>query len=161
MDKNKKISLAAEYFQIAYDSHLQGELDTAIESYKTSIRIHPTPKAYTLLGWAYSLQGDYENAIEECKKAIELDPEFGNPYNDIGSYLIALNRNDEAIYWLEQAIAAAVNEARHYPYYNLGRIHEKRGEWILAAKMYRKSIDIEPDYELAEDAFIRITTLLN
>jgi tetratricopeptide (TPR) repeat protein len=29
-----------------------------------------------------------DDAIAECKKAVELDPDLGNPYNDIGAYLI-------------------------------------------------------------------------
>ena len=48
----------------------------------------PTAEAHTFLGWAYSFLGDYESAITECRNAIELDPDFGNPYNDIGAYLI-------------------------------------------------------------------------
>jgi len=55
-----------------------------------------------------------DEAIAECKRAIEVDPEFGNPYNDIGSYLIALGRHDEAIPWLEQAIVAPRYDPRHY-----------------------------------------------
>ncbi len=29
-----------------------------------------------------------DDAIDECKKAIAIDPEFGNPWNDTGAYLI-------------------------------------------------------------------------
>jgi hypothetical protein len=29
-----------------------------------------------------------DDAITECHHAIEVDPDFGNPYNDIGAYLI-------------------------------------------------------------------------
>ena len=51
---------------------------------------YPTAEAYTFLGWTYHFQGRIEDAIAECKRAIEVDPEFGNPYNDIGAYLIEL-----------------------------------------------------------------------
>ena len=33
-----------------------------------------------------------EEAIAECEKAIALDPDYGNPCNDIGVYLIELGR---------------------------------------------------------------------
>ena len=36
--------------------------------------------------------GQLDEAIEECHRAIRTDPDFGNPYNDIGAYLIELNR---------------------------------------------------------------------
>ncbi|MGA2847071.1 MAG: tetratricopeptide repeat protein, partial [Candidatus Acidiferrales bacterium] len=76
-----------------------------MELYTKSLDIFPTAEAHTFLGWTYHFQGKVDEAIAECKRAIEVDPEFGNPYNDIGSYLIALGRHDEAIPWLEQAIA--------------------------------------------------------
>src|ERR1700694_6062312 len=69
-------------------------------------------------GLALPFQGRLDDAIAECKCAIELDPEFGNPYNDIGAYLIEQNRFDEAIPWLERAVEASRYEPRHFPPYN-------------------------------------------
>ena len=46
---------------------------------------------------------ELDDAIAQCEIAIELDPEFGNPYNDIGVYLMQQQRLDEAIPWLERA----------------------------------------------------------
>jgi tetratricopeptide (TPR) repeat protein len=101
---------AEELFQKAYILHMAGELDKAIELYEKAAEIYPTAQIYTFMGWAYSMKGDYETAIELCLKAIELDPDFGNPYNDIGSYLIALGRYDEAVPWLKKAITAALHD---------------------------------------------------
>lgn len=157
----EKIILATEYFNKAYKLHLSGNIKEAIEAYKKSIDYYPTPKAHTYLGWAFSLNGRFEEAIEECKIAIQLDPNFGNPYNDIGSYLINLNKYDEAIYWLEKAIAAPDYDARHFPFYNLGRVYEKKGDWFTALNYYSESLSINPNYELARNAFIRLTAMLN
>jgi len=63
---------------------MQGELDPAIELYRRSIEVCPTAEAHTFLGWTYSFQGRLDEARAECLKAIEVDPHFGNPYNDIG-----------------------------------------------------------------------------
>jgi tetratricopeptide (TPR) repeat protein len=156
-----KISLASEYFNKAYDLHLRGKIDDAINNYKLSIQNHPTAKAHTYLGWAYSLHANYEDAIEECKTAIELDPDFGNPYNDIGSYLISLGKLDEAILWLEKAIDAQDYDPRHFPYFNLGRIYERKGDWFTAMKYYEDALDVNPDYEIAKSAVLRLTAMLN
>ena len=156
-----KISIAAEYFNKAYDLHLRGRIDDAITNYKLSIECYPTAKAHTYLGWAYSLHANYEEAIEECKVAIELDPDFGNPYNDIGSYLISLGKLDEAIIWLERAIDAEDYEPRHFPYFNLGRIYERKGDWFTAMKYYQDALDVNPDYEIAKSAVLRLTAMLN
>jgi tetratricopeptide (TPR) repeat protein len=78
---------AAEYFHKGYEQQMAGEYQQAIESYTRSIEAFPTAEAYTFRGWTYSFLGNYEQAIAECLQAIKVDPEFGNPYNDIGAYL--------------------------------------------------------------------------
>jgi len=161
MVEKEKISLASKYFNRAYDLHLRGRINDAIRYYKLSIEYYPTAKAHTYLGWAYSLHANYEDAIEECKTAIELDPDFGNPYNDIGSYLISLGSYDEAIIWLEKAIDARNYEPRHFPYFNLGRIYERRGDWFTAMNYYEDALDVNPDYEIAKSAVLRLTAMLN
>ncbi len=161
MEIKEKEVLAEEHFNRGFKAHLDGELIEAIHEYKTSIGLSPSAVAYTFLAWAYSLLGMYENAIEECLNAIDVDPDYGNPYNDIGSYMISLGRYDEAKIFLEKALRAPDYEPRHYPLYNLGRIYEKKGDWLKALEYYNCSLEIEPDYELAQDAVLRLTTLLN
>ena len=78
---------AGQRFQEAFAAQMAGEYDRAVELYTESLALHPTAEAYTFLGWTYHFQGKIEEAIAECKRAIEIDPEFGNPYNDIGVYL--------------------------------------------------------------------------
>ena len=102
------------------DREAVDELNAAVSLYSQSIETFPTAEAYTFRGWAYCLFGRLDDAIEECKRAIEVDPEFGNPYNDIGAYLIAKGELDEAIEWLEKAKTARNYEPRHYPFMNLG-----------------------------------------
>src|SRR5690348_16552079 len=86
-----------ELFQMAYSHQMKGELEKAIELYQQSIAVWPTAEAHTFLGWTYSFQERYDAAIEECHLAIAVDPDFGNPYNDIGAYLIEQGRPHEAI----------------------------------------------------------------
>lgn len=100
----EKENLAFEYFEKAYRLHISGKIEEAIKAYKKSLEYYPTAKTHAHLGWALSLEKRYEEAIEECKIAIELDPDYGNPYNDIGTYLIVLNKYDEAVYWLQKTL---------------------------------------------------------
>ena len=102
---------AQEYFHRAYAHQVKGELEEAIALYKRSIEILPTAEAHTFLGWTYSFQRRYEEAIQECRRAIEVDPTFGNPYNDIGAYLIELVRWEEALPWFEKALNASRYES--------------------------------------------------
>jgi len=107
---------------------LSGEIEEAIQLFTRSLEAQPTAEAYTFRGWAYSFTGQLDQAIEECRKAIATDPSFGNPYNDIGCYLMEQDRFDEAVTWFEQAKKAPRYEPRHFPYLNLGRLRAARGE---------------------------------
>ncbi len=131
-------------FDRAYRHQINGELGDAILLYKRSLTTYPTAEAYTFLGWTYSLLGRYELAIEMCHRAIEIDAGWGNPYNDIGSYLIELERWEEAVPWLEKAIKAARYEPRHFPHINLGRVYEHFGEYKLALQAYEDALMLEP-----------------
>ena len=111
-EKDDPRQLAAEYFQKAYELQVQGEYQQAIDLYSRSIEAFPTAEAHTFRGWTYSFLGDYDRAIAECMEAIKVDPEFGNPYNDIGAYLIEQEKWDEAIAWFQKAMVAPRYEAR-------------------------------------------------
>ncbi len=152
---------AERLFEQAYQYHMMGDLDKAIELYKQSIDIKPTAKAYTFLGWAYSMKGDFETAIEYCKKAIELDPDYGNPYNDIGAYLIELGRPEEAIPWLKRAIVAKNYEPRHFPHMNLARAYMMLGKYYDALHEVNRALEIEPNYKPAKVLKHQILAMLN
>jgi tetratricopeptide (TPR) repeat protein len=147
---------AAKLLEQAYNEHMRGKLIDAIRLYKRSIELFPTAEAHTFLGWAYSFQNRYAEAIEECEQAILADTDFGNPYNDIGSYLIALDRLDEAIPWLIKATEAKRYEPRHFPWANLGRVYELQGNWEQALESYIKAHEIEPGYEYAVKSIERL-----
>lgn len=155
------ISRAVELFRRAYEKQMSGQVDEAVDLYRESIEIFPTAEAYTFLGWAYSFQGRLEDAIEECKIAIQIDPDFGNPYNDIGVYLIDRGQLEDAIPWLEKAIEAKRYEAYHYPHYNLGRIYLAKELYGQARRHFERALEIAPDYKLAREALDKLKRLIN
>lgn len=164
MSAQKEINpeeLSKEYFDKAYRYQMEGKFKHAIRCYSRSIELCPTAEAHTFLGWTYSFMGRYDAAIEECKKAIEVDPEFGNPYNDIGAYLVEMGKFDEAIPWFKKAMAATRYEPKHYPHFNLGRVYEARGTWMDAMEEYKKALELFPAYTLAKDAMDRLQSRLN
>ena len=154
-------SEAEKYFQDAYQHQTQGHLEEAIQLYKKSIELYPTAEAHTFLGWAYSFRGRYGEAIDECKRAIAIDPEFGNPYNDIGAYLIETGHLDEAVEWLEKALLAKRYESYCFPHYNLGRVWEQKGNWWRAYESYHQALSSSPEYTLAKKALARLAGMMN
>ncbi len=135
---------AMALFQEAYAHQMRKELDEAIRLYQESLALHPTAEAHTFLGWTYSFQGRLDEAIAECHKAIAVDPEFGNPYNDIGVYLIERGDLDGAIPWLERAKRAPRYEPRHFPYMNLARVYLRRGQWQHALRELEEASRLAP-----------------
>jgi len=159
--KSDSNRLSMEFFKKGYALQLKGQLDKAANYFKESIRYKPSAEAYTYLGWIYSIKGHYEKAIENCHKAIEVNPDFGNPYNDIGAYLIQLKKYDEAISWLKKALKAPKYDNYCYPLLNLGYVFEKKGEWLKAIKYYEKSIKENPKYKPSQTALDRLRGKFN
>jgi Tfp pilus assembly protein PilF len=152
---------AAEYFQKAYELQMAGEFQQALELYTRSIAAFPTAEAYTFRGWTYSFLGDYDRAISECLEAIKLDPELGNPYNDIGAYLIEQEKWDEAIPWFQKAMIAPRYEARCYPHFNLGRVYEHQHLWQKAKESYGKAYALDKRHVAALTGLHRLKAMFN
>ena len=152
---------AIRLFKEAYDLQMKGKLDDAVKRYKESIDNYPTAEAYTFLGWTYSFMGRLDEAIAECHKAIEVDPTFGNPYNDIGAYLLQKGEPEAAIPWLERALLAPRYASYHFAHLNLGRAYEAKRDWLRAKSQYEKALAMEREYRPAAQALARIRGLLN
>jgi Tfp pilus assembly protein PilF len=152
---------AAEHFHKAYELQMAGDYQQAIELYTRSIDAFPTAEAFTFRGWAYSFLGDYERAISECLEAIKIDPGFGNPYNDIGAYLIEQGKWDEAIRWFQKAMTAPRYEARCYPHFNLGRVYEHQGQWAKAKECYKTAYAMDQRYAAALAGVHRLRAMFN
>jgi Tfp pilus assembly protein PilF len=150
-----------ELWQEAYRLQMAGDLERAISVYRDSIEVCPTAEAHTFLGWTLSFQGRLEQAKQECLRAIEIDPDFGNPYNDIGVYLIQQDRLDEAIPWLERAKRAPRYEPRQFPFMNLGRIYMKQNRWWDALRELEGAVRAAPTDPGAAKALHSLRARLN
>jgi Tfp pilus assembly protein PilF len=150
-----------ELWQEAYRRQMAGDLDAAIDGYRRSIEVYPTAEAHTFLGWTFSFRGRLEDATRECLRAIELDPDFGNPYNDIGVYLMQQDRLEEAIPWLERAKHAPRYEPRQFPYMNLGRVYMRQRRWWEALRELEGAVRVAPTDAAAAKALHSLRGRLN
>jgi tetratricopeptide (TPR) repeat protein len=139
----------------------QGRLHVAINSART-------PKAPVLLGDSLARYPG-PNAIEDwLSYAQELwemhAPDVGLEYmrvlekyypNDhrvagnVGTFLIALKRDDEGLTYLRRAVALAPDDA--IDNWNLGRFQDKHGDPTSAETFYRKAVSLEKDPERRQD----------
>lgn len=152
MESKDYVELAYDLFREAYGHQMAGNLEAAVELYRQSIEAYPTAEAHTFLGWSYSFQGKLDEAIEECKKAIQIDPDLGNPYNDIGAYLIEKGEHLEAVPWLLKAAKAPRYENHHFAHYNLGRAYIALERFNDARDEFEHALKLQPNYVLAREA---------
>lgn len=152
---------ARQLWELGTERLSEGEVQQAVELFEQSIAAKPTAEGYTFHGWALSYLGRFAEATEDCKRAIQLDPDFGNPYNDIGVYLMQQGHLDEAIPWLDRAKKAKRYEPRHYPPSNLGSIYERKGRWRDAKREYEEALLIEPRHLPARKGLARLRAQAN
>ena len=151
---------AAELFQSAYRLQSMGLTQEAVEMFQKSIETKPTAEAQTYLARAYRLQGRLGEAIEECKTAIEIDPAFGNSYNDLGAYLVDQGEFSGAIAPLERALKCQRYATPQYAWFNLGRAYLALGDLSLARACQRQALQLAPGYALAREAIRAVQELI-
>jgi len=118
---------AEDLWRAGLREQLDGNLSEALDLYEQSIALHPTAEALSYKGWALSHMGELDDAVDACLEAIELDADLGNPYNDIGAYLVEMHREDEAVLWFQRAKEAPRYDTPQFPYLNLARLYTHRG----------------------------------
>lgn len=150
LDVSQDRRLAERLFHLGYLEQVVATRVGAEALYRASLAAEETAEAWTFYGWVRSQQGTGEQAIDACRRAIEIDPTFGNPYNDIGAYLLAEGDADAAKTWFERATRAPRYAAPHYPYTNLGRVFLREGDLDAARQAVEQALDMVPGYPPAE-----------
>ena len=91
-----------------------------------------------------------------------MDPDFGNPYNDIGAYLIEMGRLDEAIPWLEKAtLRPAVRGARTSRTSTWAARTSPRRCTAGPCEEFRQALRLRPDYAAAQAVVEALKRKLN
>lgn len=151
----RRAHLRAERYRAA------GEIDAAIELCRTSLEITASAEAHIFLARVYAERNRYHEAVAQCHEAIKLDSEFGEAWNDVGTYLIELGRVEESILYFERAIRADRCDAPHEPHYNLGRVYERLGRWYEAVEEYDRAAALLPAHTGAIQARTSLLARLN
>ncbi len=120
------------------------KIEDAKLRFTDSHRLMPSPESLTFWGWAEAALGDLDRGIELCMKAIELDGEFGNPYNDVGTYYMRKGDLEQAIPWLEAAKKAKRYDSPHFPFINLGRVYLAQFRLPEALKEFEQALKLDP-----------------
>lgn len=157
----QRLTKAKALWRKAYAAQMEGNLEEAVFYYRASIEVLPTAEAHTFLGWTYSFMDRLDDAIEECKKAIAVDPEFGNPWNDIGAYLLERGEPEKAIPYLDHALKARRYDSYHFAHMNLGRAYLMLNRFEDAKQAFKRALEVEQDYPPAKQALTALAARFN
>ena len=128
--------------------------DLAIENYSKALAITPND-AYVYSKFATSLwQKDLiEEAIIAYKNAIDADDTYAPAYNNIGVVFLD-GKND--LFSAKNAFKEAIKCQPNYvmAHFNLGRVYEKLGSKVKAAKCYSKALSLNREKPETDDELI-------
>lgn len=133
----------------------------ALECFLQAQKFKQTGEVFTITAWTYSNLDDLEKAKAYCLKAIKTDPDYGPPYNDLGSYLLAEGQINESFKWFELAKKAARYENREYPYINAGRAYMAQQKFHSAYEEFEQAKKIAPFHAELHQTIDKLKSLLD
>jgi tetratricopeptide (TPR) repeat protein len=138
------------YMQLG-DIFSQQHNPIAIDYYTNAINVNGSQvEAYYGLAYFYQEHGNPEEAIAVYDDLLKVDPRNAPAKHNIGyTYLFKLNDPGKSINWFTEAILD--DQALVNAYYHRGYAYEKLGKKELAIKDYKKSLELEPEFELAKE----------
>jgi len=127
------------------------------ELYQKLVELYPKDeRAHTLLGNNYFGQQEWELAIGEYELALEINPDFSQPYNQLGYANRFLKRYDQAEEAFKKYIELIPNDPN--PYDSYAELLLKMGRYDESIKAYRRALECNPNFV---NSHVAIATNLN
>jgi tetratricopeptide (TPR) repeat protein len=113
------------------------------------LRIAVTVRPDSATAWnnlcaALCYAGDGEGALDACRRSLALDQSFTAGWVNLGGLLCNQGKTAEGLAILKKAVAVDPNDPRAW--YGLANAYLLRKDPKKAAELYRKVLDMAPDY---------------
>jgi TolB-like protein/Flp pilus assembly protein TadD/predicted Ser/Thr protein kinase len=161
----------------AYEAYAKGlvnlraetveSLDRAIVFFERAIEKDPAyaraqlelGTALDLKAWFLTMPELHERAITSLRRAIALRPDFAEPWRELASPLVALDRVEEALEAVRLALALAPQDAAAHS--ALGRVYFiGKADFAEAAACYEKALALNPQAGWAAHQLAHCAALL-
>jgi len=120
-----------------------GELDPAQNLFTELLRRGvELPIVYHNLGIIAALRGNHAEAVTRFRQSLALQPDFGPSRLLLGSSLLALRKDSDAIGELKRAAAALPQEPQVH--FELGRVYDRLGNRIGAVQEFQTLVKLAP-----------------
>jgi serine/threonine protein kinase/Flp pilus assembly protein TadD len=133
------------YIEATYASYIERDREKRLSIILQAAEKYPKEKYFHLwLGTIYRSDGKYDKALEEYNKVLELDPNYGEVYNELG-YLYADMRNfEKSIEHFKKYVSLNPGDANPLDsmaeaYFLMGRLDE-------AIAKYKEALEVKPDF---------------
>lgn len=135
-----------------------GRAELAVERFKLSIELDDKNYfAYKGLGIALAKLQNYKEAEKAQRKCLDLNPDFADARNDLGTTLMLMGRRDEARKEWVSAHSSPFNPTPDQTAANLGQSYLEEKNFIEAARWFQKAIQ---QNESSPRALVGLSTAL-
>lgn len=154
--EEKRKNKYTEFISLGNEAIYLKQVLKAKEYFSKAINLQETPEALTLLSWVQSLLGNTEDAKKLCHKAIKIDPDYGPPYNDLGTFFMEEGFFEESLKWFEKAKKSINYQNREYPYINSSRVYMKVKKFDQALKELQMALTLVPTHQVLHKTVERL-----
>ena len=125
---------------------------------QTALPVHDRAATLVNRGILYSRVDEPETALKDYTDGLALDPTMGEGYVDRGAAYIVLKRYDDAMQDINKGISLNANRLQ-IAYYDRAIIQEALGNVRAAYEDYKKAVEIEPGFALANEQLARFRVI--
>lgn len=147
---------AAELRNIA-DSRAIDVCDLALEQESLSRRNKAA--TYVNRGIIYMRSGQYDRAVADYDAGLRLVPDLYEAHVNRGAALHGLKRYEEALASLNIGVKTQDIKALAVGYYNRGLVNERLGDVTSAYFDFKKALETNPDFALAQQQLTRFSVV--
>ena len=140
--EKEKLMIDAEYaLQVEFNR------EKYFQIYKKIAEKYPREKLpHWELGWYYLRENMYPEAIEELKIALELDPSWGDTYDDIAFAYSNMGNDEKALEYITRGISVVPGDPNLTN--SMGYIYVKMGRLDEALVKFEDALDVKPDLNI-------------
>ena len=129
----------------------QGNYSAAMAEFVKAEKLNPKdPYLKNDIGLVFLSRKRYDEAVSNFQQAVTLKPDYAAARNNLGSAYLAQKNWDAAIATFKDISDNMLYATPHYPLANLGLAYYHKGQYDKAAEAYRKALDIQPGFHLAQ-----------
>jgi len=127
-----------------------GRVDKAIQEINRLMKVEPrSVNLLIYLARLHSMNKHPEKTVQLIEEAIKIDQNNDTLYHSLAIACIAVDRLDKAIDAMQKAIA--IDKDKDSYYFELGALLERKGEFELAIKNIKHSIELNPMHSNAHN----------